>query len=253
MNLVRPVQDMLWLYGFVFLRLSAMMALLPLFGERSVPVRVRLGVTFAFCLVVSPVVAPLVDQPATFEGAIAAGGAEVVTGLVFGALLRFFIFALQVAGTIAAQSTSLSQIFGGSAGVDPQPAIGHVLVVAGLALAALMGLHLAVAEYMINSYALVAFGRLLPGADFAEIGAKATTRAFTLGFTLAAPFVIASLLYNVILGVINKAMPQLMVSFVGAPAITAGGLLILCLTTPLILSVWVEAFGHAMASPGADF
>ena len=46
--------------------------------------------------------------------------------------------------------------------------------------------------------------------------------SFALALSLAAPFVIASLLYNVALGVINKAMPQLMVAFVGAPAITCG-------------------------------
>ncbi|MFC3118840.1 flagellar biosynthetic protein FliR [Jhaorihella thermophila] len=38
-----------------------------------------------------------------------------------------------------------------------------------------------------------------------------------LPFSLSAPFVIASLLYNLTLGAINRAMPQLMVTLVGAP------------------------------------
>ena len=34
-------------------------------------------------------------------------------------------------------------------------------------------------------------------------------------------------------------MPQLMVAFIGAPAITAGGLLILMLAAPVILHFWI--------------
>ena len=63
------------------------------------------------------------------------------------------------------------------------------------------------------------------------------------------PFVIAALIYNVALGVINRAMPQLMVAFVGAPALTLGGLLLLYLSAPVMLSVWIDAFGALMEAP----
>ena len=251
-HLVPLAEGTLWAAGLVFLRLGAMMALLPAFGEQSVPVRVRLGLAVAFTAVVLPAVAPRVTLP---EGPalLAHGAAEVGVGLIFGLTLRLFVMALQIAGSIAAQSTSLSQIFGGSAGVDPQPAIGHVLVVAGLALAALLGLHVRIAEYMILSYDLVPPGRM-PGAEVVgRIGLSEISRAFALGFTLAAPFVVASLLYNVTLGVINRAMPQLMVAFVGAPAITAGGLALLMLAAPLLLGLWAEALGTTLANPFGDW
>lgn len=51
------------------------------------------------------------------------------------------------------------------------------------------------------------------------------------------------------LGVINKAMPQLMVAFVGAPLITAGGLFILCLAAPVMLAVWLQAFDQFLFNP----
>lgn len=74
---------------------------------------------------------------------------------------------------------------------------------------------------------------------------------FANAFTLAAPFVITSLIYNVALGAINRAMPQLMVAFVGAPAITAGGLILLMLISPLILSIWLDEFNIRLANPFA--
>jgi len=248
--LVPLSQFALWTGFVVFVRISAMMAVLPAFGDQSVPMRIRLALSLMFTFVVAPAVASSIDPlPTNILLAAAKLAPEVIAGLFFGIFLRFFIFALQIAGSIAAQSTSLSQIFGGSAGVDPQPAMGRLLVVSGTALAAMSGLHVQVAAYMIQSYAMVPYGLPLSGDVVATTGIAEVTRMFGLGFTLAAPFLIASLIYNVVLGVINRAMPQLMVSFVGAPAITAGGLLLLLFTAPIMLGLWIMAFSSFMAAP----
>ena len=248
---ILPYSQMaLWTGFAVFVRIGAIMAVLPAFGDQPVPTRVRLVLAVMFTLIVTPsVTLGLGLVPATLLAGFGTLGMEALVGLFFGVFLRFFILVLQVAGSIAAQSTSLSQIFGGTAVVDPQPAIGHMLVVAGTALAALSGLHVQAASYMINSYALVPFGVGLKPGLVAEVGVAGVARTFALGFTLAAPFLIASLVYNVVLGVINRAMPQLMVSFVGAPALTAGGLFLFFLTAPLMLAIWMLAFSTFMEMP----
>ena len=250
--LIPASQAALWAGFVVLIRVGSMMATLPLFGERMIPVRVRLGLAIAFCLIVTPAVAPRIGAPPdALTPALTLLGPEVIAGLLLGLLLRFFIMCLQIAGSIAAQSTSLSQIFGGTAGVDPLPAMGHVLVIGGLALAAVLGLHVELARYILLSYDLIPPGVLIAPGIVADLGTGTVARIFALAFTLSAPFLIGSLVYNVTLGVINRAMPQLMVSFVGAPAITAGGLLLLFLTAPLLLSVWIEAFSSFLADPGA--
>ena len=114
-----------------------------------------------------------------------------------------------------------------------------------------MGLHVRVAEALILSFDVIPPGQLPSGSDVAQWGLAQVTRAFSLAFSLAAPFMIASLIYNSALGVINRAMPQLMVAFVGAPALTAGGLVILVLVSPVLLAAWAEAFGLYMDSPFA--
>jgi len=173
---------------------------------------------------------------------------ETVAGLAIGAVIRLFVLALQMAGAMAAQAASLAQIFGGQY-ADPQPAMGHVLLVGGLALAAMLGLHVRLAEILILSYDMFPPG-VLPGAGLiASWGLARIAHAFALAFSLAAPFVVASLVYNVALGVINRAMPQLMVAFVGAPAITAGGLLLLFLTAPILLGLWSDALSAFLANP----
>lgn len=238
---------MLWQGFAVFLRVGAAVSLLPGFGERSVPVRVKLGIGVAFTMIIAPAVAAP-TLPATFDNVVWLSVTEVVIGLLLGVGIRMFILILQIAGAIAAQSTSLSQILG-SAMAEPVPAMGQILVIGGIALAVMTGLHVKAAEMLILSYDMLPMGRLPNGGDVSEWGADQVRRCFYLGFTLAAPFVLLSVLYNVALGVINKAMPQLMVAFIGAPVITAGGLMLLALASPLLLATWMEALNSFMANP----
>jgi flagellar biosynthetic protein FliR len=44
-------------------------------------------------------------------------------------------------------------------------------------------------------------------------------------------------------------MPQLMVTFVGAPAITLGALALLMLSAPILLGLWHEGFTAFLADP----
>lgn len=242
----------LWGAVAVFLRVGAAVALMPAFGEAMVPMRVRLALALGLTAILYPAVAPALPP-----GLATAGGVpwrlfatEPAAGLALGAVARLIVIALAHAGTIAAQSTSLSQLFGGSAG-EPMAAMGHVMVVAGLALACTAGLHVQVVAALIRSYEVLPAGTFPAGPDLTAWGVARIGQALGIGLALAAPFAIASLIYNVALGVINRAMPQLMVAFVGAPAITFGGLLLLALTLPAALAVWQDWALGLMARPFA--
>ena len=238
--------DVIWQALLVFMRIGSAMSLLPAFGERSVPQRLRLMVALAFTLVVFPAVS---DFGIPGEPKLAPLLIEVVVGLLIGISLRLFILALQTAGAIAAQATALSQMFG-DAVPEPQPALSNLLVLAALALAAATGLHVRLAQFLILSYQLFPLGQLPGSADVAAWGVGQIAQGFALAFSLAAPFTIAALLYNVTLGVINRAMPALMVSFIFAPALTLGSLVMMGLAVPIGLSIWLHAFNGYMASPG---
>lgn len=247
--LIRLSHDMLWLHALVFFRVAPMIALFPGFGERTVPVRIKLGLALALTSVTAPALAPelapLLDTRSGLAGLILT---ETAIGAMLGIGIRLFVLALQTAGSIAAQSTSLAQILGG-ASVTPMPAIGHLLVTGALALAMILGLHLRLAEFAIESYRLFPPSRLPGAAGVADWGSGRVAHSFALAFALSAPFLIASMLYNLTLGVINRAMPQLMVVFVGAPAITAAGLFLLFLLAPAIIGIWASGLSRFLADP----
>jgi flagellar biosynthetic protein FliR len=233
----------------VFVRVATMCVVLPGFGEQSLSVRIKLVLALLLTAAVAPAVLPLLPpvQPdlAIFATALAT---ETLAGLFLGLMLRLFVHAIQIAGAIAAQSTSLSQLMG-QAGADPLPAMGHILTVAALALLMLTGFHVKAAAYVILSYDILPALSFPDPAAVAEAGRTRVGQAFMLGFTLAAPFVILSVLYNLTLGVINKAMPQLMVAFVGAPVITLGSIALLFVAAPFMLVAWLSAFEAFLAAP----
>ena len=233
----------------VFCRISGVMTLLPAFGEQTIPARVRLAAAVAFSLVVWSMLAPELARADAARPLLAMIVIEITIGLMLGLAIRLMVIALQLAGSIAAQSTALSQIFGAGVTPDPMPAIGNLLTMAGLTLAVASGLHVKAAIAMARSYEILPMGLPVPAADVAAWGTARVAQAFALGFSLAAPFVIGAFAYNLALGAINRAMPQLMVAFIGAPAITAGGLLLLMLAAPVILHFWGARLDLTLADP----
>lgn len=246
----------------VFTRVGAVVALLPGFGEQLLPVRVRLGAALAFTAIIWPLVTPGLS-PADAPGGLGPIGesaapplalgrlllAEAAAGLTLGLAIRLTVMSLQFAASIAAQATSVLQIFGSGVTPDPMPAIGNLLTIAGIALVMAMGLHIKAVLAIVSSYDILPFGVFPVAGDFASWGVSRASAAFALALSLAAPFLIAGLVYNIAIGAINRAMPQLMVAFVGAPAITGGALFLLLLAGPVILLHWANMLDQTLANP----
>lgn len=230
----------------VFCRAAGVLGLLPGFGEQMIPARVRLGLAVALALATWPLISTLElpQRPFLVLVLIEAG-----VGLLLGLAVRLMVVALQLAGAIAAQSTALAQIFGATVGPEPMPAIGNILMLAGVTLAVVSGLHVKAVLLLARSFEVLPVGVPLPARDMAAWAVARLAQSFALGFALAAPFVIAAFAYNLALGAINRAMPQLMVAFIGAPAITAGAMLLLLLAAPVILQVWHGQFDATLADP----
>jgi flagellar biosynthetic protein FliR len=240
----------LFLIAAVFARVGAAVSLMPGFGETGLPLRVKLGAAIAFTVVIWPAVAPLASfaslDAVTFGLAIAA---EAVAGLLLGLSIRLLIFALQLAGSVAAQSTSVAQMFGEGLTADPQPAYANLLAVAGVALAFALGLPVYAASAMIASYDTIPFATFPHQTDLAAWGVGRMAATFGQAVAIAAPFLVAALAYNLALGAINKAMPSLMVAFVGAPAITGGALFLMILVTPVALAFWSDDLRAVLLEP----
>lgn len=243
-------EDAILVAGAVFVRISIMTLFMPGFGERMVPMRVKLACALAFAVIVAPIIWPQTRElTPTFASMAPAYGAEAAAGALLGFATRALIYALQIAGALAAQSLSLSQMFGAGIGPDPEPTIGTMLTLAAIALAFTLGLHVELAALLVHSYDVLPFGVFPLGADAAGWTVARVIEAFEFAISIALPFIVASFLYNVAIGAINRAMPQLMVALIGMPAITGLGLAILFLTGGAAVTLWHERHEAAIVAP----
>ncbi len=247
--LVESLSHSMWVSLIVFLIIAAAVSVMSAFGEQMISTRIRLIVALLLTITVAPAISTelAIPDPNLFFF-LRALATETLSGLFLGLMLRTFTLAIQTAGAIAAQSTSLSQLLGQS-GLDPLPAVGNILAIAALALLMVTGFHVKAAAFLLLSYDILPALQFPIPADIAEAGSAQIAKCFALAFTLAAPFVVLSVLYNLTLGVINKAMPQLMVAFVGAPVITFGAIAFLLVSAPLMLTVWIHAMDGFLAAP----
>ena len=231
-----PLADWAATFMLVVARFSPIIFLMPGLGEQIVPVRIRLQFLLAVAAIFT---AGGVVEIATFSPFDAYFGtliSEVVLGLLLGLSLRVVIWALSVSGSIIAQSIGLSQFLGVAMEHEAQTITSNLLVMAGVVVLLSADYHVSVFASLIELYQ-----ELPPGdgtqLDYSILSAS-IFQAFSLAILLAWPFVAVNLIYNICLGFINKALPQLMVAFVGAPFMVGAGLLLLTVASATLLYAW---------------
>lgn len=225
-------------FFIVVARLSFVVFLLPGLGEQMVPVRVRVMILIALSAAFTSIgmVSPVSMDPLSGYLALLVG--EIGIGFALGVSLRLSIWILGIAGTVIAQAIGLAQFMGVGLETEAQTIFANMLSLAGAALLLTANYHVSAVQSFAMLYAELPVGgyMLLDLSAFTDL----VFAAFNFGVTLAWPFVTVSLIYNISLGFINKAMPQLMVAFVGAPFMVGAGLFILTVSIISIMLAWQE-------------
>lgn len=229
----------------IFVRLSVLVFLLPGLGEISIPVRVRLTMAMVMTWVTLPIILPA--EPLaniSLAESFLLFAKESFYGFFLGFSLRIMLFVLQIFGNILAQALSLSQIFGEGLVSEPNTTISTLFLMAGVTLAVTADLHIMAVEIFVDSYRTFPFAYSPSAEASAFFTMEKAMGAFRFAVTLSIPFIILNFVYNLMLGFLNRAMPQLMVSFVGIPAITGAGLFLLVISSTTMLLAWYAGFSE---------
>ena len=227
----------------VLARVGTVAMLLPGVGESETPMTVRAGWAFALTLVLFPVVAPLLPAMPAGPAPLAAElAAEIVTGLWLGWLTRLAVMAMPMAGGVISYMTGLSSVLHPSTdGGGQNPELSQLFTLAIPVIVLATGLYALPLRALVGSYSLIAPGHVLPAGDGAQMIVTAVGAAFALALQLAAPFVIASIVWQSTLGFVARLVPRLHVHFVGLPGQLLGGLALLALLGSSLLLVWSDA------------
>lgn len=233
----------IWTTMLLFGRIGGMLMLLPGFGEPAVPARVRLGFALALSIGLGPALADRVpDAAATAFGMAAQVGGELLIGVLLGGAARLLVAALATAGQIAGLEIGLA--FAQTA--DPtQTQSGQILAVfmglLGVALIFTTGLHHMFLAGVAGSYDVVALGSPPPVGDAAQLALEATSASFRVGVQMAAPMIVAGLIFRVGLGVLSRLIPQIQVFFITLPLQVLGGLVVFVLGLSTGMLIWLDS------------
>ena len=238
MNLVVPV-------AAIFARLSIFIYLLPGLGETVIPQRVRLVTALMITWLLVPLIAPGISLPelSVFSGMLLIFK-EAFYGFLLGFAFRLMIFALQILGNIVSQALSISQVLGEGIATEPNTTISTILMMTGITILVSMDLHVEAIGMFYRSYEIFPLGSFPNLENVAYWMLLKCMEVLSFGVMLALPFIILNFVYNLMIGFLNRAMPQLMVSFVGMPAITGAGLFLLVVSSGSILVFWAQAYSN---------
>lgn len=236
----------LWSVTLAFARIGSLVMLMPGLGEAAVPARARLGFALLLSIMLAPQVAPAPDD---IWGASGIMIGEIAVGLVLGGVARILMTGLATAGQIFGMETGLS--FAQTA--DPtQGGSGQVISVflglMGIVLVFATDLHHVFIRGIADSYQVFAVGKPFPVGDAADFAVEAFSDAFRIGLQIAAPVVVAGLVFRLGLGVLSRLAPSIQVFFVAMPLNIMGGFIILTLGLSSGMLVWLDrlqAFGAA--------
>jgi flagellar biosynthesis protein FliR len=244
-------------FGFVLIlaRIGATLAFLPGLGETTIPAVVKAGMMFTLTILLLPIIEPIL--PPRPDNEVAFGlmlVTELANGLWFGWLVRILTASLPLAGQLIADFAGLANVLQPNPELGPQTtAVSQLYEVAIPALILSTGLYTMLLSALTGFYRLIPPGTLAWGADSAATTVTMVAESFNLALRLAAPFILASVAWQVAIGLIARLVPRLQVYFVALPGQIGLGLLLLAAIAAPLLGAWMEAMRTGIgALPGTS-
>jgi len=237
----------LWIATFLwpFIRILAMLATAPVFDNRTIQRRTRVGLAALIAILMMPLLpAPPVLSSAQ---AIPVLLQQILIGVSMGFSMRLVFAAFEMAGDLLGLQMGLAF----AQFIDPArggqtPLIGSFLgVLASLVFLVIDG-HLLVIAAVVQSFELIPISADLSVVNPQNI-AMAGSIMFMLALQISLPVLAAVLISNIVLGILARAAPQLNVMSIGFSITIGAGLWVLWVSLPYFIAGIDGAIGRLLS------
>jgi len=234
----------------LFVRMTGLFLLSPVFGRKNVPARFKAGLALAMTILLSAAFPPTTDYAdAPTIAFILDVVLELSVGLLMGYSTLVFFSTTQIAGQIIDVNMGL----GVGSVFDPQtssqtPLTGMVLNYTMLMYFFANNGHLRLMQLMYASLRAVPVGEVRISGDLALMAAEQFVLAFGLAASLMLPMIGAALLTETAMGILMRAVPQLNAYMVGIPLKIVIGLGMLFLMQPLYVGFCDRVFNSMFSA-----
>jgi flagellar biosynthetic protein FliR len=230
-------------------RILGLISVAPLFGNVSVPARVKIGLGTLLAIVIAPSVpaVPAMD-PMSLPGFLILFQ-QLVIGAAMGFAMRIVFAAVEMAGEISSMTMGL----GFAVFFDPQTrgrssAISQFLALLMMMVYLASNLHLVLLSTLAQSFAslpITAAG--LNDGGFQQVAIWGG-RVFSAGIQLALPIVAALLITNIALGILTRAAPTLNLFGIGFPITIGVGFVMIALSLPYLATPMVKLLQESIGA-----
>lgn len=241
--LANVLEEELWAFLLVMMRLVPVFLVMPIFSERSVPTQVRASFALALSIIMSATLDTLPAMPGEPLHLIGLALKEILVGTLLALTMRIVISATHVAGTVIAFQTGLAA----AQTIDPAQGgqstiISTFMTLTATTLIVIMDIHHIMLLAVANSYSMFPVGDALPIEDFTRVVIHYTSYSFLLGTQLAAPFLVYGVVFNVGLGLVNRLVPRVQVFFVSMPLNIMFGFTLFMLLLPSMMILFIDQY-----------
>jgi len=242
-----PNSEQFLLFTLIFLRIGALLVVIPILGERTVPARVKAGLTILLSFLVFPSVQADIPRLHTESGLFSMAFAmlgEILIGVIVGFTARIIFTGIQFAGDLI----GIQMGFSIASVIDPMSSTNVSIISEFQYLIALL-VYLAVDAHHIFILAIADSFRAVSPLGFYFSGSLIesiltfSSLIFTTAVKICAPVMAVLLFTNVALGIIARTVPQINVFIIGFPIQIAAGLIVFGLTTPLFVQLVQKTIG----------
>ncbi len=230
-------------FVLVVTRVGAIFFLAPMFGYRTIPARVKIGLAATVTLVLVPL--EVEDARALGAGLpfFLAVASEALLGLAIGYVLSLVMAGLEAASAIVGvqMGFGLAEFFDPISGGQSDTLQQFYAMLAALIFLGINGHHL-VLQGMADSFRMVPLGTFDPAVVSMDQFALLVGGAVSLALRVAMPVLATMVIADVGLVFMARALPQANMLVVGFPIKVLAGLLILMVSLPFTLDVMSRAF-----------
>lgn len=245
-QLLAWISPILW----PFIRTLALFAGMPVFSQRQVPARVRIGLALFISVAAQPSLPAMPVIPLdSLPQLLAVTGQQLLIGLSMGFAVRVVFAALEFAGELIGLQMGLNfagffDPSTGSQGTSTSRFLGSMVAFLFVAING----HLMLINSLVESFQAFPIGedpfRFLRIAQPQVWGAE----IFRMGLWIALPLITMLMFVNLVLGIISRVAPQLNVFSVGFPLTVSIGLVGLVATLPLMHQPFMIALERMLAA-----
>ncbi|RZI42095.1 flagellar biosynthetic protein FliR [Herbaspirillum sp. HC18] len=240
-----------WIAAFIWplTRILGLIATAPLFGNLSIPIRVKIGLGVMLTMVIAPTIpATAAADPMSLTGLLILAK-ELVIGLAMGFAMRIIFAAVEMAGEVS----GLTMGFGFATFFDPQTrartsAIAQFLSLLTLMIFLALNIHLAMLSTLAESFITMPISATPAGGSIFRQIASLGGVVFSAGTQLALPIIAALLVTNIALGVLTRAAPQLNLFGIGFPVTLGAGFIVIALVLPYLAQPLERLFQQGLGS-----